>query len=507
MRCERISVPLPTFGPKITVLSIHYRLCILIVKSVMDTKCCGKCKHRLPTQNFGKSNRTGDKLDTFCKECRKEYRAFLRKNSNRMTGKFFKMSLLGKAKTYMDGYSKNKIEKIRQWNRKNPDSERYMKMISRYGYKFRAFEILGGKCVKCGETNGSFLEIDHIYNDGSIDRSSGITLSKIYRSIVGKSSTHRIEFIDGSYVAINEKPSPFTGKVQILCCNCNHKKMRLYMKKSNNPKRQNNLTKVREILGNKCSCCGNDDSMVLQIDHVNNDSYVDFNNNGIRSQDMCVSKIISGIDTGRYQLLCANCNRSKYINGGICAHKCPVIMARDLIEFFKKTNVKKEMYGKKIESVSKPMNKSTKPTKLTGNSGTGNYSCEYCNKQFDKPVTSGHKRKCPEFLKANPIEDRVPPPCLCGHSEKSFTSMKRHRKMCSVWSSRDKNAVFNERNISTLQKRYGEHVTNSVYISENDASPDGATLGSGSSLDLFLFCILCFHVDSSDFFYVVFYLY
>jgi hypothetical protein len=81
------------------------------------------------------------------------------------------------------------------------------------------------------------------------------------------------------------------------------------------------------------------------------------------------------------------------------------------------------------------------------------FACEYCGKEFVKPVTSGHKRKCPEFLAANP--DRKPPACLCGHEGTSFTQMKRHRKVCAVWGARDKDAVAIERIKSTLQKKYG----------------------------------------------------
>jgi hypothetical protein len=88
------------------------------------------------------------------------------------------------------------------------------------------------------------------------------------------------------------------------------------------------------------------------------------------------------------------------------------------------------------------------------------FKCEYCNKEFEKSITSGHKRKCPEFLKAKP--DRNLLPCLCGHESTSLTQMKRHRKLCLIWNSRDKNSVALERIKSTFQKKYG--VTNAVNI-------------------------------------------
>ncbi len=90
------------------------------------------------------------------------------------------------------------------------------------------------------------------------------------------------------------------------------------------------------------------------------------------------------------------------------------------------------------------------------------FNCEYCGKEFEKPVTSGHKRKCPEFLSANP--DRNSPPCLCGHESTSLTQMKRHRQRCDIWGARDKNATANERIKKTFTKKYGEGVTNPIQI-------------------------------------------
>jgi hypothetical protein len=90
------------------------------------------------------------------------------------------------------------------------------------------------------------------------------------------------------------------------------------------------------------------------------------------------------------------------------------------------------------------------------------FACEYCGKPFEKPVTSGHKRKCPQFLAANP--DRGVPPCLCGHEEASATSMKRHRQGCDVWKARDVQAVRIDRYVGTLQKHFGEGVTNPIHV-------------------------------------------
>jgi hypothetical protein len=83
------------------------------------------------------------------------------------------------------------------------------------------------------------------------------------------------------------------------------------------------------------------------------------------------------------------------------------------------------------------------------------YKCEYCGKEFDKPVTSGHKRKCPEFLASKLEADRIPPPCVCGHASTSLTQMKRHRPTCEAWLSRDKNSIVTLRIKATFERKYG----------------------------------------------------
>lgn len=68
----------------------------------------------------------------------------------------------------------------------------------------------------------------------------------------------------------------------------------------------------------KCNCCGEDNKHFLQIDHINNDGYLD---RKIRRKDYLkyYTNIIRNIDN--FQLLCANCNFGKLMNEGICPHK------------------------------------------------------------------------------------------------------------------------------------------------------------------------------------------
>lgn len=77
-------------------------------------------------------------------------------------------------------------------------------------------------------------------------------------------------------------------------------------------------------------------------------------------------------------------------------------------------------------------------------------TCPRCGREFkgDK-LNSSHLAKC--------FPERKPevPPCLCGHKSTSLTQMKRHRRKCDVWQSRDPVAVAKARRKQTSLKRYG----------------------------------------------------
>ena len=65
---------------------------------------------------------------------------------------------------------------------------------------------------------------------------------------------------------------------------------------------------VHNLLGNKCKNCGEDDPIYHQIDHVNNDGHIE-------GYDIyAIKKYLETPE--RYQLLCANCNWAKRMNGG-----------------------------------------------------------------------------------------------------------------------------------------------------------------------------------------------
>ncbi len=65
-----------------------------------------------------------------------------------------------------------------------------------------------------------------------------------------------------------------------------------------------------EMMGNKCVCCGEKNSIYFQVDHIENDAdYKGVNRPSIQLQDYLK-------EPDRYQLLCANCNYAKRMNKG-----------------------------------------------------------------------------------------------------------------------------------------------------------------------------------------------
>lgn len=77
--------------------------------------------------------------------------------------------------------------------------------------------------------------------------------------------------------------------------------------------RWKNKIKVIHEYGGKCLHCGEDDPLVLNIDHINNDGSKDLTKSGNRlnGNGLYSSIIKNNFPKDKYQLLCANCNQRK----------------------------------------------------------------------------------------------------------------------------------------------------------------------------------------------------
>ena len=73
-----------------------------------------------------------------------------------------------------------------------------------------------------------------------------------------------------------------------------------------------NRSKMFDLMGGKCVCCGQSDPIYFQVDHVHNDA--DYSGTRGHAGSIQLSQYLKEPD--RFQLLCANCNYAKRMNGG-----------------------------------------------------------------------------------------------------------------------------------------------------------------------------------------------
>lgn len=135
-------------------------------------KSCTKCGSR-PRRSTG----------SYCIECWNEYRR--------------------------EWSKKNPVSKrasIRAWRQKHKDVVSRQNFDAKFRRRYRCRVMLGGVCACCGESHDSFLDIDHIHNDGNKEREK-----------YGKAYV---------YSTVLKMDHPET-KYQLLCSNCNQSKRRL----------------------------------------------------------------------------------------------------------------------------------------------------------------------------------------------------------------------------------------------------------------------------------------
>lgn len=75
---------------------------------------------------------------------------------------------------------------------------------------------------------------------------------------------------------------------------------------------------VFEHYGNRCSCCGETESVFLTIDHVNDDGSQHRKQRGMGT--ILYRWVIANGFPDTVRILCYNCNAGRFRNGGICPH-------------------------------------------------------------------------------------------------------------------------------------------------------------------------------------------
>ena len=78
----------------------------------------------------------------------------------------------------------------------------------------------------------------------------------------------------------------------------------------------------------KCSCCGEDNFMLLTIDHINNDGHKRTKQERFDSY----THIMKNHYPDGLQVLCYNCNIGRDRNGGVCPHKKQHPIVKTLLE-------------------------------------------------------------------------------------------------------------------------------------------------------------------------------
>lgn len=86
--------------------------------------------------------------------------------------------------------------------------------------------------------------------------------------------------------------------------------------------RQGLRKQVFDHYGWSCQCCGEDEPIFLTIDHVNNDGH-EARKLGLKGGGYTYRLIIRAGFPDTYQVLCFNCNRGRWLNGGVCPHQMP----------------------------------------------------------------------------------------------------------------------------------------------------------------------------------------
>jgi len=253
----------------------------------------------LPEETFNKNKNKPDGLATECKVCKKqldkEYRE-RHKSKIKVTKHHY----------YLD----NKEETIKRtslYAKENKSSHNAWGTKAKNKLKSEVFAVYScgdPKCKSCNEAELGVLTIDHMAGDGAGHR----------RELFGNRTGGGYKMYQ--WLKRNSYPEGF----QVLCYNCQYSK-RLHEMRS---EEQTHLKEVRAAYARSvkveclesyggCKCeCGEDDVVVLSLDHVNNDGADHRKETGTRGYNFYIMLRKTGFPNDPpLQVLCMNCNIRK----------------------------------------------------------------------------------------------------------------------------------------------------------------------------------------------------
>ena len=168
------------------------------------------------------------------------------------------------------------------------------------------------------------------------DRKSKGLCTKCGSNVQGKTLCKDCAAIQGSRRRIARATRRTVG----LCSHCGKyppKSARAWCEKCLSISRRNNATPAARACskrtferiklaafsayGNACACCGESESLFLEIDHVHNDGHRHrVRGRRAKGYDLYLWLKRENYPPG-FQVLCSNCNQGKRRNGGTCPHK------------------------------------------------------------------------------------------------------------------------------------------------------------------------------------------
>lgn len=251
----------------------------------------------------------------------------------------------------------------KKYDERKNNRENYLasRKLYRDNLRKKAFEFCGGaKCTCCGESTEKFLTIDHINNDGNLDRKNGLRSSDLYLAIInGKrdKSVLRVLCYNCNLTrnTIGECPHKIMSSKLTNCQMCDKILYHRDINKSNSNainfhplflmsniyycyecvfKLKGNIIFTKQLIkncmsrynrrfrvingyGGKCVCCGESNYLFLTIDHINF-------HDGLYDDKLYIYLIKNNYPEDNYRLLCYNCNcgRERAPNR-ICPHNQP----------------------------------------------------------------------------------------------------------------------------------------------------------------------------------------
>lgn len=195
--------------------------------------------------------------------------------------------LSAKQRAYRAEHRKEINVRQRKWRQANLEHVRRHKKERYAQLREQALDGLGGKCVQCGFRDPGALCVvraDGNRHHGSPER------------------------------RLRDALNP--GKYQLVCQNCivrrSHGSDETQASKKVVRQQQRHARLMQEVferLGGECVHCGLTDREVLCVDHVNNDGAE--HRRSVPGQIALMREVVADAASGRFQVLCHNCNMLK----------------------------------------------------------------------------------------------------------------------------------------------------------------------------------------------------